>query len=109
MKITLCGSTKFMDEFEKWNRDLTVAGHVVYTVMASVHGDYKPTEKEKEQLDLIHFAKIVHSDAIVVLNKDGYIGFSTRREIKWAKIMERIVLYIDPPDIHSGDATDLLE
>lgn len=93
MKITLCGSTKFMDEFHEANRELTLTGHVVYSVCMSNKGDYKPTELQKELLDLVHFAKISNSDAIFVIDVDGYVGDSTRREILWAKMNNKSVIY----------------
>jgi hypothetical protein len=87
MKITLCGSTKFMYEFHRWNQMLTLKGHVVYSVATNVHGDWTPTDEEKTILDLVHLKKIAESDAILVVSKDGYIGESTTREIMWAGIV----------------------
>jgi len=43
------------------------------------------TEEQKVMLDDIHKRKIDMSDAIYVINKDGYIGSSTRSEIQYAK------------------------
>lgn len=43
------------------------------------------TDAEKVTLDRVHLAKIDNSDAIVVLNVDGYIGESTALEIEHAK------------------------
>ena len=37
MKITLCGSTKFRDQFEDWNRRLSKMGHIVYSVSSYGH------------------------------------------------------------------------
>jgi hypothetical protein len=87
MKFTLCGSARFEKEFHHWNKMLGLMGHISYSLMTfpSVEGKktwYTPDQKET--LDLLHLAKIEESDAIFVLNKDGYIGESTARELKWA-------------------------
>ncbi len=99
MRITLCGSAKFENEFHEYNEKLTLAGHVVYGLAAypSKHSNNKDwyTEEQKQTLDLIHFAKIDNSDAIVILNLNGYIGFSTRREIEYARIKEKKEFYIE--------------
>lgn len=87
MKITLCGSTKFLDLFHQYNVELTLAGHLVYSIATSTQeADNKWTDEEKEFLDMIHFMKIAESDAIFVIDKDEYIGYSTGREMKWAEL-----------------------
>ena len=112
MRITLCGSAKFEPLFHEWNEKLTLAGHVCYSlaVFPSTKGENKNwyNEDQKTMLDLVHFAKIDNSDGIVVLNKDGYIGFSTNREIKWARLKNKKVFYIDRIDDVFEDAAILV-
>lgn len=109
MRITLCGSTRFMEQFHAWNRWLALHGHSVYSVATSVKGDFQPTEEEKETLDLVHFDKIINSDTILVIdqpwnpedvrsrdpetNAIPYIGESTSREIKWAVIQNKPIYH----------------
>lgn len=94
--ITLCGSTKFKEEFEKANRDLTLAGNLVISVGVFGHHDkIEITEQEKEMLDNIHFKKIDLADEIFVINKDGYIGSSTKREIEYAMKSGKTVNYLE--------------
>ena len=108
MKITLCGSTRFMEQYHAWNKWLALQGHVVYSVSTSVKGEWQPTDEEKETLDLVHLRKILESDAILVINctllpneqrlKQGgppetYEGESTMREVKWARILDKQVHY----------------
>ena len=82
--ITLCGSTRFKDDFERINRELTLLGNIVISVGCFGHSGDTFTEEQKVMLDDIHKRKIDMSDAIYVINKDGYIGDSTRSEIKYA-------------------------
>lgn len=81
--ITLCGSTKFKDDFEYWNARLTLEGHIVFSCGIFGHAD-GITSLDKEMLDDIHKRKIDLSDEIFVINKDNYIGKSTRSEIEYA-------------------------
>jgi hypothetical protein len=82
--ITLCGSTKFKEDFERVNRELTLLGNIVISVGCFGHSGDTFTEEQKIMLDDIHKRKIDMSDAIYVINKGGYIGSSTRSEIKYA-------------------------
>lgn len=105
MKLTLCGSTRFREAFVKTNADLTLKGHIVYSLgmfakQASDVGkpDENPliTDHDKVILDLVHLNKIEHSDGIVVLNVDGYIGDSTYREMLWAWMRHKDIFVLSP-------------
>ena len=96
--ITLCGSTRFKDDFERTMRELSLKGNVVLTVAFYGHTDINPpTVREKQLLDEIHLRKIDLSDGIYAINKDGYIGESTRREIEYAQANRKEVAYMEPP------------
>lgn len=102
MRITLCGSTRFESEFHNWNHKLAIAGHTVYSLSLfgreetdiGKEGNKTITEQDKITLDLIHLDKIMNSDAIVVIDVDEYTGFSTKREIQWARIQHKKVFWI---------------
>lgn len=82
--ITLCGSTKFKAEFEAKNKELTLAGNIVISVACFGHSGDTFTDGQKTLLDEIHKRKIDLADAIYVINKNGYIGSSTKSEIEYA-------------------------
>ena len=91
--ITLCGSTKFKDEFLKAQKDLSLKGNIVISVgLFGQSGDFEVWEnmdegtitKTKEMLDDMHKRKIDMSDEIFVINVNGYIGDSTKSEIEYA-------------------------
>lgn len=90
MKITLCGSLKFETEIQAWHELLALVGHTVYgmVVLPSQKGGIKDwySNAEKQTLDLLHLSKIEESDAIFVVDVEGYVGESTQREIEWARI-----------------------
>lgn len=93
--ITLCGSTKFKEEFIQAQKELTLAGNIVISVGLFGHsGDNEVwTDKTKEMLDDMHKRKIDLADAIMVINKNNYIGESTKSEIEYAKSMNKEVYY----------------
>ena len=98
MRITLCGSSRFEQEFKDWAFTLSLKGHRVHGLSAyrSDLPEGGPDEAQKEILDLLHMAKIMDSDAILVIDKPGegvenYIGFSTRRELAWAEAIGKHV------------------
>jgi len=98
MKITICGSLKYEKEIQAWHEKLAMSGHTVYcmVVLPSQKEGVKDwyNADEKETLDLLHLSKIEESDAIFVVDVDGYIGESTKREIKWATIRGKAVYHL---------------
>lgn len=97
--ITLCGSTKFKEEFLKAQKELTLQGNIVISVGLFGHadGDYQTvlTEEVKVMLDDMHKRKIDMADEIFVINKGGYIGSSTRSEIEYAYATGKGVTYLE--------------
>lgn len=92
--ITLCGSTRFKDEFLKVMRRLTLEGKIVIPPGVFGHSDGgEVSEEQKKMLDELHFRKIDISDGIYVIDINGYIGESTRREIEYATKNEKFVRY----------------
>ena len=95
--ITLCGSTRFKEDFERVNRELTLKGNIVISVGCFGHSGDVFSEAEKLMLDDIHKRKIDMADAIYVINKNGYIGTSTKSEIKYAYDTGKEVIYMERP------------
>ena len=95
--ITLCGSTRFKDEFIEVQKRLTLEGNIVISVGLFGHsGDEEVwNEGVKEMLDRQHLAKIDLADEIFVINVGGYIGESTRRDIAYAKCKHKAVSYLE--------------
>ena len=102
--VTLCGSTRFKDEFMKAQKDLTLKGYIVISVGLVGHsGDSEVWEnmdegtltKTKEMLDDMHKRKIDMADEIYVINVGGYIGESTKSEIEYAIKNNKKVNYLE--------------
>jgi hypothetical protein len=90
--ITLCGSTRFYADFKEANLRLTLNDYIVLSIGVDTRSDKDIPELNdphtsivlKERLDRLHKEKIDMSDAIMVIDIDGYVGESTRSEIKHA-------------------------
>ena len=102
--ITLCGSTKFKDQFMNVQKELTLKGNIVISVGLFGHSDDAETlenmdkvtlKKTKEMLDDIHKRKIDMSDEIFVINVNGYIGESTKSEIEYAQKTGKKIKYLE--------------
>ena len=95
--VTLCGSTKFKEEFLEVQKELTLQGNIVISVGLFGHsGDKEVWEEEtKEMLDDMHKQKIDMANEIYVINKDGYIGSSTKSEIEYAKSLGKGIRYLE--------------
>ena len=97
--ITLCGSTRFKEQFLEAQKRLTLEGNIVISVGLFGHsGDEEVwTEGTKEMLDNMHKRKIDMADAIYVINVGGYIGSSTRSEIEYAEKHGKTIMYLEKP------------
>ena len=102
--VTLCGSTRFKNEFMEVQKRLTLEGNIVISVGLFGHsGDSEVWEnmdegtltKTKEMLDDMHKRKIDMADEIFVINVGGYIGDRTRSEIDYAIEHGKKVRYLE--------------
>lgn len=105
--ITLCGSTRFKNEFLEAQKRLTLEGNIVISVGLFGHSgdaevwdnmDEGTLSSTKEMLDDMHKRKIDMADGIYVINVGGYIGESTRSEIEYARAHGKRVDYLEPRD-----------
>ena len=97
--VTLCGSTRFKDTFLLVNAELTMKDYIVLSV-GSFHNadsgsiiDKDKIIANKEMLDRLHKEKIAISQIVVILNIDGYIGDSTKSELKYARKLDKQVYW----------------
>ena len=102
--VTLCGSTRFKDQFMEAQKRLTLEGCIVISVGLYGHsGDNEVWEnmdegtktKTKEMLDDMHKRKIDMADEIFVINVGGYVGESTKSEIEYAIRTGKAVHYLE--------------
>ena len=95
--ITVCGSLKFYKEMMEITEKMELAGNCMLVTI------YNPNNKSKDDyteeaiiLDKMHKERIKWSDAILVVNVNNYIGNSTKKEIDFAKNLNKeIIFYTD--------------
>lgn len=96
---TLCGSTRFQKEYLAAQRELTLRGEIVISVGLFGHLEGLDMDGDtKRLLDELHLRKIELSDGIFVVNVRGYVGESTRREIRHACLLGKQVRYLEMPE-----------
>jgi hypothetical protein len=101
----LCGSTRFYDQFQQANYDLTMRGEIVLSVGFCPHAKAEPGQgegvgydsAEKTALDELHKRKIDLADyVLVVSDSTGYFGESTKGEIRYATGHGKPVRFTEP-------------
>lgn len=93
--ITVCGSMRFIREMMEISLKVELEGNVV---LMPIYNSYRPSkdafsDEENSILDKMHRERIKLSDAILVVNVNGYVGNSTREEIEYAKSLNKEILY----------------
>jgi hypothetical protein len=101
--VCLCGSTRFVEEFNRHRKELTEHGQIVLSieVVTSQAREHDPQHADpalKARLDELHKRKIDLADYVLVLNVGGYIGESTRSEISYASTLGKPVRYLQQPE-----------
>lgn len=106
--ICICGSTRFADlhavmkwEFEKTGEAICLMINCLPAWYVEQkgwegHDHFCEQSGKKEILDELHLRKIDIVDEVFIINKDGYIGESTRNEIEYAKKLGKPVFYLEP-------------
>lgn len=96
--ITLCGSTKFKNQFHIEEKRLTLEGYIVLSVHVFSHsGDKELINPEtKKMLIELHKHKIDLSDEIYIINVDSYIGDGLNDEIQYAIKTNKKIKYMTP-------------
>ena len=102
--ICLCGSSRFISEMAiiGWNLEkggaIVMGLHLLPSWYMPVDSHAAEYEGVAEHFDRLHLRKIDLADRVFVVNKDGYIGESTRREIDYAKSLGKPIGYLEAKD-----------
>lgn len=102
--VTLCGSIRFYKTFTEASLKETLEGRMVFSIGAATNTDevhFAHLEelewlRRKDQLDTLHYWKVLFADEILVLNVGGYIGESTHAEMVIAKRFNKPIRYWEP-------------
>lgn len=89
--ITMCGSFKYKKEMMEIAENLQLQGNCVILPNFPTKEIY--TDEEISIFGKMHKEKIKLSDAIFVVNVNGYIGNATRSEIELAQSLNKEIIY----------------
>ncbi|MBQ8131994.1 MAG: hypothetical protein IJ193_05845 [Bacilli bacterium] len=98
--ICLIGSTKYESLFRELEEKFSIAGYLVFSPLVYNQSGINPEcgEKVKEILDHEAELKINKSDIVFVVDQDGYIGSSTRKQLDHALLLNKPVFYYSKGD-----------
>lgn len=88
--ITICGSMKFIENMLDAALKIELDGNCC---LLPIYTNSVLSEREIMRLNKMHQEKIRISDAIFVVNINGYIGNSTKKEIEFAKSLGKEIIY----------------
>jgi len=91
--VTVCGSMRFAEAIKNIAFELETRHNFNVIQCTYNESEKKITETEKENLVKAHYRKIDISDAIYVVDIDGYIGQSVKEEIEYAKGKGKEIIY----------------
>ena len=89
--ITICGSFKYSKEMMEMGEKLQLQGNCVILPNFPTKDNY--TAQEIKLFGEMHKEKIKISDAIFVVDVEGYIGNATKSEIELAKSLNKEIIY----------------
>lgn len=92
--ITVCGSYKFKKEMNEITEKMALQGNCMLTPIELTKQNKEAyTKEEADIIAQMHKEKIKISDAILVVDVNGYIGTSTKGEIEFARVLNKEILY----------------
>jgi nucleoside 2-deoxyribosyltransferase len=96
--LTICSSSKFYETAQFLATELTAAGLTVFTPRFDFNEEVvEVTMADKINLTHEFLRKIDRSDAIYVIDQDGYTGRSVCIEIGYASALGKKVILSEPP------------
>lgn len=93
--ISICGSFKFLKEIKEETERLTLEGNCVLSIIYETKARESYSDADCKTFEKMHYQRIEMSDAIFVVNVDGYIGEATRKEIEYAKKLNKEIMYLE--------------
>lgn len=94
--VTICGSMRFEKDMMEIARNLE--SEYGYCVLQTLYGKLKHTETIEQMHNIVNSQrkKIDMSNAIYVVNINGYIGEATRKDIEYAEKNCKEIIYHEP-------------
>ena len=91
--ITVCGSLKFQNEIMEVAEKFNKTGVCVLTPVYPYNKELKLSDIDIDNMKKAHLKRIELADSIFVVNVNGYVGESTKKEIEFAKEKGKDIIY----------------
>lgn len=92
--IAIIGSTKYAKQFKTSAQYFQILGYVVLTTFIYDGIDGKPcSQAMQDMFEELGCQRIDMADEVFVINVDGYIGDSTKKELEYAKSIGKPISY----------------
>ena len=94
-KICLIGSTKFENIFRQLETELSKKGYIVLSPLVYTQSGLNPDcgMDCKKILDDVQMQKVQISDMVLVVDENGYIGPSTKKQLNYAKLLKKVIFF----------------
>lgn len=96
--VTICGSMRFQKEMMALALKLELEEKYIVIQCVYSDGNRRFNSQDICTISQLHYKKIDMSDAIYVVNVDGYIGESTQKEIAYARSLNKEILFLETTD-----------
>ena len=93
--ICVCGSVRFKDEMLKFRDEQNSNGNWILLPENMEIDIQKIDTRVKDTMDSLHKAKIDHADSVLIWNRNGYIGESTKNEIEYALKNHKTIKFLE--------------
>ena len=91
--VTICGSMRFENEMKNEALILEIKHNLCVLQCIYNEEDLELSEEDLKKLSEAHYKKIQISDAIYVLDINGYIGEQVKKEIAFAESIGKEVIF----------------
>lgn len=91
--VTVCGSMRFKNEMKKIAYILEIKYGMCVLQCVYNEENLEVSEEDIVILNAAHYKRIELSDAIFVVDMQGYIGEQTKKEIAFAKKLGKEVMF----------------
>jgi|LGVE01.1.fsa_nt_gb hypothetical protein len=92
--ITMSGSMKFEDKMKELSGEIETKEGWCVLQCSYCGNDAELNKAELINLEKLHYKKIDLADSLFVVNVNGYVGESTKKEIEYAKKHNKEIIYL---------------
>ena len=93
--IAVCGSVKFKDEMLEYRDEQMKNGKWVLLPENMDVDIQKIDDQVKKEMDKLHLRKIDCADKVLIWNRGGYVGESTRKEREYAYSKNKEIAFLE--------------